>query len=120
MPDRSQLIWLFFHFSGRVDRAAYFLAGVLLYMARFYPVYRVIGAPDQATATSWAGVLILVTLASIYPHLALAAKRFHDFNRPGAFAAFFIVADFFLFLFLCFAPGNPGPNQYGKQTNAPA
>lgn len=120
LPDRSQLIWLFFRFSGRVSRAAYFLAGTLLYMARAYPVYRVISAPDETTAASWAGALILITLASIYPHIALAVKRLHDFDRPGGFAAFFIIADFFLFLFLCFTPGDKGPNRYGAQTDAPA
>lgn len=118
MPS-SSIAWLYLGLSGRVDRAAYFFAGILLYMARAYPVYRIIRAPDEATAAPWGAALILITLATIYPHIAIAVKRLHDLDRPGWFAFLFVVADFFMFLLLCFAPGTKGPNRYGSQTNAP-
>jgi uncharacterized membrane protein YhaH (DUF805 family) len=115
----NQFAWLFLGLSGRVNRAAYFLAGILLYMARAYPVYRIIGAPSEEAAAPWGAALILITIGTLYPQIALAVKRLHDFDRPGWFALLFVVADFFMFLFLCFAPGTQGPNRYGSQTNAP-
>lgn len=102
-----------------MNRAAYFLAAALLYMARAYAVYRIVAAPSEEVAVQWGGALVLITIATIYPQIALAVKRFHDFDRPGWFALLFIVADFFMFLFLCFAPGTPGPNRYAQTTNAP-
>ena len=102
-----------------MNRAAYFLAGILLYMARAFTVYRIIAAPDEDVAAGWGAALILVTLGTIYPHIALAVKRLHDMDRPGWFAALFVIADFFLFLFLCIAPGTAGSNRYGSRTNAP-
>jgi uncharacterized membrane protein YhaH (DUF805 family) len=119
--DSRQLIWLFFSFSGRVDRQVFALAGLLLYLARIYPFYRVIAAgDDQAAATAWAGVFLIAVLGSLFSHIALAAKRLHDFDRPGWFAAFFLVGDLFVFIGLCIPVGTPGPNQYGATTNAPA
>lgn len=102
-----------------MNRAAYVLAGILLYMARAYPVYRIVTASSEEAATPWGGALIIVTFATLYPHIALAVKRLHDFDRPGWFALLFVIADFFLFLFLCFVPGTQGPNSFGTRTNAP-
>jgi len=117
----NQYIWLFFGFSGRVNRAAYIPAGLLLYLVRFYPVYRIIAADgDENAATFWGGVFLIVIGASLVSHLALAAKRFHDMGRSGWFAAVFLAGDFLAYLFLCVAPGTAGPNRYGAQTNAPA
>jgi uncharacterized membrane protein YhaH (DUF805 family) len=115
----GQIAWLFFGLSGRINRPAYFLAGILLYMARAYTVYRIVRATSEEAAAPWGAALILVTLVTIYPHIALAVKRLHDIDRPGWFALLFVVADFFMFAFLCFAPGTPGPNKFGSQTNAP-
>jgi uncharacterized membrane protein YhaH (DUF805 family) len=115
----GQLAWLFFGLNGRVSRAAYAYAGLLLYMGRAFAVYRIITAPTEEAAAPWGAALILITIATLYPHIALAAKRLHDFGRPGWFALIFVIADFFMFLFLCVAPGQPGPNQYGRQSDTP-
>ena len=55
MPDKSQLFWLFFSFSGRVGRAAYFLAGLLLAIVQAFFLYRMLLAQEAGVAdTFWA------------------------------------------------------------------
>ena len=49
MPDRDQLFWLFFRFSGRVSRAAYFLAGMLLAIIQAFLLYRFTLVPQGST-----------------------------------------------------------------------
>jgi uncharacterized membrane protein YhaH (DUF805 family) len=114
-------VWLFFSFSGRVSRAAYIPAGLLLYLARFYPVYRIIAADGVESVESfWGGIFLLVVGVSLVSHLALTVKRLHDMNRSGWFALLFLIGDFLVYLFLCFVPGTRGPNRYGARTDAPA
>ncbi len=115
----NRFTWLFLSPSGRVDRAAYFFAGLLLYLCRAFPMYRIVTAETEDLATWWGGAFFLLTIATIYPHIALAIKRLHDMDRPGWFSLLFIVGDFFVFLFLSFVPGTRGPNKYGSQTNEP-
>lgn len=116
----SKYLWLFFGFSGRVSRAAYIPAGLLLYLARFFPVYRIIAADGvESIEAFWGGVFLIVVGGTLISHIALSVKRFHDMGRSGWFAALFLVGDFLVYLFLCIAPGNAGPNRYGAKTDAP-
>ena len=116
-----QLLWLFFGFSGRVDRQAFALTGMLLYLARLYPVYRMILAGnDEAALDYWGGIFIGLFGVLLVSHIALAAKRLHDFDRPGWPAIFFLIGDILAFLFLCFPKGTNGPNRFGRRTTAPA
>ncbi|WP_258045596.1 DUF805 domain-containing protein [Mesorhizobium sp. NBSH29] len=122
MPDSKQLIWLFFSTSGRVSRAAYFLAGLLLAIAQALPLYRFVLVPeDSAQAQMWASIFGVVFFASLWSNLVLAAKRLHDLGRPGLLALLLFVpmVSIAAFLILCFFPGTPGPNKYGPTTNAP-
>jgi uncharacterized membrane protein YhaH (DUF805 family) len=122
LPDRSQLSWLFFGLSGRVSRAVYFLAGLLLAIAQAFPLYRFMLAPEQsAAAQMWATVFGVVFLASLWCNVALAVKRLHDFGKPGILAVslFIPVISIVAFLVFCFFPGDRARNQYGDRTNAP-
>ncbi len=121
LPDRSQLIWLFFGISGRVSRAAYFLGGLLLLVVQMFPLYRFTLVPEEsAQAQTWAMVFGLVVLVSIWSNIALTIKRLHDVNRPGflALTLFIPVISILVFIALCFYPGDPGPNKYGQATNS--
>jgi uncharacterized membrane protein YhaH (DUF805 family) len=119
--DLQRLLWLFFSFSGRIDRRAFALAGLLLYLVRLYPVYRMIQAgTDEEAVLYWLGNLVLIFGALLLSHLALCAKRLHDFGYSGWFGLLFVVGDIFVFLILCMPNSNPGPNQYGRRPNAPA
>ncbi len=123
--------WLFFGFTGRIDRSVYALAGLLVFVVQMFIVYRylvpVLGQlaggdfdPAETLVLSpmtnvQSGVFLLGQLA----HIALAAKRIHDFGRSGFFALLFMFAGLVAYLALCLVPGNPGPNKYGSRPNFP-
>ena len=122
MPDRSQLAWLYCGLSGRVSRAAYFLAGLLLAIAQAFPLYRLMLVPEEsAGGQMWASVFGLIFLASLWCNVALAVKRLHDFGKPGILAVslFIPVISIAAFLILCLFPGDPAPNRYGDKVNEP-
>ena len=119
----NQILWLFFSFSGRISRAAYFLAGMLMMVAVVFITYRMVLAEETGTGGAfWESILTVVLLASLWAQAALGAKRFHDFGKPGVYAALLFVPffNFIAFVALCLFPGNPGANQFGRTTNAPA
>jgi len=114
------LLWLYTSFSGRVDRKAYALAGMLLYLVRLFPAYQIISAGgDPAAEAAWGIILLLVNGAAILAQVALTAKRFHDFGMSGWFSLVFVIGDIIVFLGLCLFPGTPGPNRFGNETNSP-
>ena len=118
--DLRQVFWVFFGFSGRLSRQAFALAGLLLYVIRFYPIYRMFEAQgDEEALAYWAGVFMMVLSVLVVSHIALAAKRLHDFNRSGWFSLLFIVGDIIAFAVLCLPRGTQGPNRYAATTNAP-
>lgn len=67
----------------------------------------------------WFGILVWIFGALLLSHLALCAKRLHDFGYSGWFGLFFVLGDIFVFLILCMPNSTPGPNKYGRIVNAP-
>ena len=123
MPDASQLFWLFFGFSGRVSRAAYFLAGLLLAVVQSFLLYRFMLVPEDSVAGQmWAFAFWIAVAVSIWSNVALGVKRLHDIDRPGviALSLFIPIISIVAFVALCLIPGSPGRNAYGEHTNAPA
>jgi uncharacterized membrane protein YhaH (DUF805 family) len=123
LPEKDKLLWLFFRFSGRVGRAAYFLAGLLLAIIQAFLLYRFALVPEGSTeGQTWAAAFWLVVLVSLWSNVALSVKRLHDVDRPGIIAAvlFIPVISIVAFIALCLIPGNTGPNQYGNRPNAPS
>ena len=122
MPS-NQMFWLFFGFSGRVSRAAYFLAGLLMMIVVVFIAYRMTLAQEAGgDGAAWSIVFSLALLVSLWAQAALGAKRLHDLDKPGLFAALLFVPalNFVTFIALCLIPGTPGQNRYGQFTNAPA
>lgn len=116
------LVWLFFSFSGRISRAAFFLAGVLMMIVVVFIAYRMMLAQERGMSGSvWEAALSVVLFASLWAQAALGAKRFHDFSKPGLFAVLLFVPlfNFIAFVALCLIPGTAGPNPFGNATNAP-
>ena len=127
----AQMAWLFFGFSGRIDRSVYALAGLFVFTLQVFIVYRYLqpllgtlanGDFDPALTLELSpmtelqsGIFLLGQLA----HIALAAKRIHDFGRSGFFALIFMFAGLIAYLVLCLVPGTPGPNKHGQRSNAP-
>ena len=123
MPDKDQLLWLFFKFSGRVSRAAYFLAGLLLAIVQAFLLYRFTLVPEDSTAGQmWAVAFWIVVLVSTWASVALGVKRLHDIGRPGILAAalFLPFISILAFVALCLIPGEAGPNRYGDRPNTPS
>lgn len=134
MPDKARYIWLFFSLNGRIGRAVYFLAYMLIGVIQLYPIYRAIFelialGPENLIDRSmdelfrlspeferWWSVAGFLTFITLWPCIALAAKRLHDIGRSGLFtiALFIPVVQFFVFIGLCLIPGQAGPNAYGR------
>jgi uncharacterized membrane protein YhaH (DUF805 family) len=123
LPEKDKLIWLFFRFSGRVSRAAYFLAGLFIAIVQAFLLYRFTLVPEESTAgQGWAAAFWLVMVVAVWANIALSVKRLHDMGRPGLIAVvlFIPVISIIAFIALCLMPGEPGPNRYGERPNAPA
>jgi uncharacterized membrane protein YhaH (DUF805 family) len=123
LPEKDKLIWLFFRVSGRVSRAAYFLAGLLLAVVQAFLLYRFTLVPEGSMAgQTWAAAFWLVMIVSVWSNVALSVKRLHDIGKPGiiAIVLFIPVISIVAFIALCLIPGEQGPNQYGTRPNAPA
>jgi uncharacterized membrane protein YhaH (DUF805 family) len=122
LPDSSQLIWLFFRFNGRVARAAFFLAGLLLAIVQAFLLYRFTLAPEGSAASEfWQSAFWVAVAVSVWSNVALGVKRLHDMSKPGIFAVtlFIPVISIIAFIVLCLFPGDPGPNRYGAAANEP-
>lgn len=118
----NPILWLFFSFSGRASRMAYFLAGLLMMVVVVFLTYRMVLAEQAGYDSSvWEGLFGVAIIGSLWAQAALGAKRFHDIGKPGLFAALLFVPflNFLTFVALCFMPGQNGPNQFGRYTNTP-
>ena len=123
MPSKDQLIWLFLRVSGRLSRAAYFLAGLLLAIIQAFLLYRFTLVPeDSAAGQMWAIAFWLAVIISLWSNVSLGVKRLHDIGRPGilAVALFIPAVSIVAFVALCLIPGEAGSNRYGQRPNAPA
>ena len=123
MPETDKLTWLFFRFSGRVSRAAYFLAGLLLAIVQAFLLYRfTLVEQESGAGQGWALAFWIMMIVSVWANVALSVKRLHDIGKTGlmAIALFIPLVSIVAFIALCLIPGNPGPNRYGKHPNAPA
>lgn len=117
----AQFRWLFFGFSGRIDRRVYALAGALTYLVRLFTFYKLATAElNSPESSDWAFTFLAATLVTLFCGVALSAKRLHDCDKPTGPAWLFIILDVLMFIALCFMPGSPGPNRHGATRNAPA
>ena len=67
MPDKDKLLWLFFRFSGRVSRAVYFLAGLLLAIVQAFLLYRFTLVPEGTSESQgWAAAFFVVMIVSLW------------------------------------------------------
>lgn len=121
MPNKDELIWLFFRFTGRLSRAAFVLAFLFMLVVVSFPLYQFMRVPAESTAAqAWSAVFGMTFIVFLWSHIAAAVKRLHDMGKPGimAVALFIPVVSIVAFVALCLFPGNPGRNQYGKYTNS--
>lgn len=107
-----------FTFKGRIGR--------LRYLAYAFALNLLVGLVTAAisgisAATGGQELIILVTIASvvfsIVVNLMVTIRRFHDLDITGwaAVAGLIPIVNFFVFLYLVFAPGTQGVNRFGLQ-----
>jgi uncharacterized membrane protein YhaH (DUF805 family) len=74
---------LLFSFSGRVNRAPYWLAGVLTYLCLMGLVWVAIGLAFAGRIGATVVLVVAILVALVWVGLALAAKRLHDRDKSA-------------------------------------
>lgn len=108
-------------FSGRACRAEYWwvvLCQVIIYVILYVMVFAGVIIDSNVLATLGSGIMILYSLGTFIPLLALTMRRLHDSNKSG----WFIIMQFlpclnFVLLVFMFLDGTPGVNQYGEPSS---
>ncbi|MGB3609980.1 MAG: DUF805 domain-containing protein [Cellvibrio sp.] len=106
----------FFSPKTRIGRLRY-LSHSFVFMLAVYAILAV----GMALALAVSGVFWVLVAASyigmIVISFILAIQRLHDLNKSGwlCLVMFIPLANLILALFLLFAPGTPGPNNFGLQ-----
>ena len=107
----------FFRISNRINRKRYIkrmlaLLGITFILAFLVNFSLLIVGADILAEDMLEGALGLLTLI---PSLALMIRRLHDLDRPAwwVIATFVPLLNLVLWLYLLFARGTYGPNQYG-------
>ncbi|MBZ8133800.1 DUF805 domain-containing protein [Afifella sp. IM 167] len=116
-----RFLWLFFRFDGRIGREVYWLANFGLVALLAFLVHPSID-PQTSEVTLQGGSLGgLALLVGIVSSIAIGAKRLHDFNAPGAFAAVLLVPILSIFATIAFGlvRGTPGQNRFGEAADMP-
>ena len=111
-----------FSFDGRIRRIEYFLSGIVggivTWLAMLLGVGTFIfGASSGSAGGSVFGLLIglAALVASVWFSLAQGVKRLHDLNKSGwlILLMFIPIVNAIFGLYMLFADGTVGPNQYG-------
>lgn len=103
--------------NGRINRAT--MAGIIGIAVGIVLLLTIVDLV-AGTYNEEAGLGIFGTLGSLaflWPQLANAAKRFHDFGFSGWFAALTLIpfVNLAVLIWLVAHPGNVGPNRHGEQ-----
>ena len=115
-----------FSFDGRIRRIEYFLSGIVggivfsiawaLGIGTF-----ILGAGMGSAGGSVFGLLIglAALVASMWFSLAQGVKRLHDLDKSGwlILLMFVPIVNALFGLYMLFADGTVGPNQYGEDPN---
>ena len=111
-----------FSFDGRIRRIEYFLSGlvcgVVVWIAMLLGVGTfLLGAGSGSAAGSAFSLLIGVVaiIAAIWFSLAQGIKRLHDLDKSGwlILICYIPFVGWIFALYMLFADGTVGPNQYG-------
>src|SRR6185295_16566645 len=85
--------YLYTSFDGRINRAKYWLATiilVILILGIMFAIGFALGMSLDAEDFKFKAVIFVFQLITLYPSAAVMVKRLHDRNRPGYFAAFML------------------------------
>jgi len=119
------LKWVWFSFSGRLNRKAYWLKGVVLmsiigFGVQIFGVFvgMVAGASALGGILGISALLIVILpllVFNFWVSLAISVKRAHDLGHSGWWLLLFLVPIYNLWIAIkvAFFRGTPGPNDYG-------
>lgn len=106
---------------GRLNRLRFFgytmLASfaslIVLFVSAF--AFAIIGAENQIASILFIITQLLATLMIVWMGVCLYAKRCHDLDKSAWFVLTLLIpiANLVIYLYLLFAPGTKGANQYG-------
>ncbi len=113
---------LLFSFEGRVGRGTYwafFVAMIVVLgaIASFGGMSMVAGVGDDPPTAHAGIVMILASLASIWPGLAMQSKRWHDVDKSAWWILIGLVpavGGLIALVFNGFIAGTAGPNRFGQ------
>jgi uncharacterized membrane protein YhaH (DUF805 family) len=93
---------LLFSFSGRINRAKWWLAVLVLFLLQIVIMGLTMVVPSEGfiTVLNWAYFIL-----SLWISLAAGTKRLHDLNRTGAWLVLFMGAPFVLLIVSFVAAG---------------
>lgn len=114
--------WLLFSLSGRIGRRLYVMSTLLMVAVISAVISRMSVLPkDGSKIALWGAVLLIIMPVVLWIYLAIAIKRLHDMNTPGAVAICLLVPAVSLVAILVLSvwKGNNGPNDYGPFANRP-
>lgn len=101
-----------FSFEGRINRRTYWLRfGVPLFLI-------VLAAAIAAPPPAFGEVMSVMVLLTLWPAVAVGAKRCHDRNRPAWFLLICLlplIGNIWLLIELGFLRGTAGPNRFGPR-----
>ncbi len=102
---------MFFTFEGRLNRKPYFFGNLALGLVS--ALCTMIMDNSDSGLISILGAVIGIAL--IIASVSLIIKRLHDLDKGGLWALIMLIpiVDFFFGLYLLFAKGTDGNNQYG-------
>ncbi|MBV9859476.1 MAG: DUF805 domain-containing protein [Alphaproteobacteria bacterium] len=117
-PEYVRPSWtdFLFSFRGRISRRQYWLHYVLPYLVVMSICAGFDGVLGWQNANGVGVLTSLLSLASIWPGLAVAVKRCHDRDRSGWFilvGLIPIVGGIWLLIELGFLRGTVGANRFG-------
>ena len=103
---------MFFSLNGRLNRKPYFFGNLALGLIS--GLFSAIMNNSDSILIAILGFIIGV--AVIIGSVSLVVKRLHDLDKGGLWALIMIIPiiDFFFGLYLLFAKGTDGYNQYGE------
>lgn len=115
---RSQFVWLFFGFKGRIGREVYWLAIGLLWAILFVAIGILIEMMGREAA---GGPVLVLGVASLWSEVAILVKRQHDRGLPWFWCLLaFIPLAGALWMIACgILKGDDGPNAYGPAPDIP-
>ena len=113
---------LFFGFSGRIGRAAYWMTALVFAVVSLFavsPVWLVVFDPNGNVTEAFVviGLVALVMLAIFLSSIAVGIKRLHDRNKSGWWMLFFYVLPSVLVV-AAELSGDPATITFGTYTSA--